>query len=225
VERASRKLRIREQYIKAMDAGAFSALPEPPYGAAFVREYAELVKIDPAAAIEAYERTQSQTDFNSSALPHPIEGAPPSSRMRMIVLVLIVLLGLALIGLVGRESPAPKPIPRPPFISAPLAPVGPSAPGPLVAQPGRVTVDVAVSGTSWLRAIVDGSIVFEGTLADGQRRTFAGTIVALVIGNAGAVHLTVDGHDLGPAGAAGAVYRVTYEAEKPISTPGSSNGP
>ncbi|MGH2795508.1 MAG: DUF4115 domain-containing protein, partial [Actinomycetota bacterium] len=54
-------------------------------------------------------------------------------------------------------------------------------------------------------------LVFEGTVAAGTTKTFNGSKqVDIVIGNAGAMRLTVNGKDVGAAGRSGAVYRASF---------------
>lgn len=54
----------------------------------------------------------------------------------------------------------------------------------------------------------DGSVLFEGTLAAGASESFTGSkVMDVVIGNAGAVRVILNGRDLGAPGKAGEVFR------------------
>jgi hypothetical protein len=56
-----------------------------------------------------------------------------------------------------------------------------------------------------------GKTLFEGTLTKGDTKTFRDkTKVKLLVGNAGAVSLNVNGRDLGAPGAGGQVIKVDF---------------
>lgn len=84
-------------------------------------------------------------------------------------------------------------------------------------RPPAPAVDVVMTfdQASWLEVVVDGISVEQGVLvAAGETLRFSGQqTVALRLGNAGAVQVKVNGDDLGLAGAAGQVVRVTYGPE------------
>jgi cytoskeletal protein RodZ len=166
-----------------------------------------------------------------------------TAAMAAVVIVLLVIAGFQLLrggggsgsptaggaattaGLVGGpSSPAP----------ATTAPTRPSAPAPtptpsnsstLVAQlpPSAqgVNVRLAVSGSkSWVSATgTGGRKLFEGLLASGATKTFTDDAqVKLVIGNAGAVRLVVNGVDLGNPGGSGQVVRLTFSPGDPTGS-------
>ena len=96
----------------------------------------------------------------------------------------------------------------PPTASATHPGTAPTPP----AVPGGVTVGVAVAGgPSWLSAR-DGSgqLLFEGTLPAGGTQVLRGSSVSAVFGNAGAVTLACNGHQLGVPGAPGQVVSATF---------------
>lgn len=111
----------------------------------------------------------------------------------------------------GGRSPARDAAPRP------VATRTAAPPGTLAFAGVSVQVRM-LSATSWFR-IVNGSgaVLFEGDLAPGAVRVFHAThALSFIIGNAGAVDLVVNGHDLGPAGSSGEVVR-------PLFTPTSTS--
>ena len=147
----------------------------------------------------------------------------------VMALALAVIVGVALISFLQRPSSAPVATgPGPttsstpgPTVSASSTPTAaptesssPSTTPPeVVAAADGVTVVVSVPGrASWMR-ITNGSgkTLFEGTLTTGQTQTFRDkTKVKLLIGNAGAVTLNVNGHDLGAPGSGGQVVKVEF---------------
>jgi hypothetical protein len=71
---------------------------------------------------------------------------------------------------------------------------------------------VAQGGDSWVTAVdSQGNTLFQDNLQAGAAQTFTDPKkIRLVLGNAGAVHLYVNGKDLGPAGSDGQVVQRTY---------------
>src|SRR2546423_3815038 len=69
-----------------------------------------------------------------------------------------------------------------------------------------------VGGRSWLHVTgSNGQVLFEGILNKGAQRDFADTRrIRMTIGNAGAVDLIVNGHDLGLAGGSGQVVPKSF---------------
>jgi cytoskeletal protein RodZ len=86
------------------------------------------------------------------------------------------------------------------------------------APPGKVTVKVsAEGGASWIQATDgNGKQLFQSSLKEGQSKTWTDDKkIKLIVGNAGAVQLFVNGKDLGPAGGKGQVVRLTYTPGDP----------
>ncbi len=119
------------------------------------------------------------------------------------------------------SAPAIEPSTSAPAVSsAPLASASTTAPT-VVALSG-VNVRVTVTGAKcWLR-VSDGSatgastVIFEDTLDQGVTKEFTATRkLSLLIGNAGAVTLNVNGRELGVAGKFGQVVTLPFEAGDP----------
>jgi cytoskeletal protein RodZ len=105
--------------------------------------------------------------------------------------------------------------------AAPTTSPTPSPDNSAVAQAPRdkVTVQVRARGTSWVQATTaSGEELFQGLLED-QTRTFTDRQrVKLIIGNAGAVTLTVNGTPIGAPGEDGQVARVQFTPQDPAAS-------
>ncbi|MFF2044695.1 helix-turn-helix domain-containing protein [Kitasatospora sp. NPDC058170] len=111
----------------------------------------------------------------------------------------------------GSVAPAPSPSVQPPAPAPSVAAIA-------AAPADKVTVKlVAEKDTSWVSALDGtGKSLFQNNIAEGQDQTFTDPKqIKLVIGNAGAVHVYVNGKDLGPAGKNGQVVHVTYTPGDP----------
>ncbi len=95
----------------------------------------------------------------------------------------------------GQESPAP---PAEPSVSS--------------AEPAvALQVGLRVIDTVWVRATKDGRRAWEYTLHAGQKKLItARESIALIVGNAGGVELTLNGEALPPIGERGQVRRVVF---------------
>jgi len=108
-------------------------------------------------------------------------------------------------------APANPAAPQQPSGPPPYPPAGPSETGPPLA--GTVQVAVTANERSWVRAVADGTVVFEGVIEAGGRQGWqAARQITVKVGNAGAVEVVVNGRSLGPMGAPGAVIERTFQA-------------
>jgi len=114
----------------------------------------------------------------------------------------------------STSSPAPGGSVSSSPSSTPSTQPSPStSPSDVVAQADGVTVKLSVTGrASWMRVTNgSGKTLFEGTLTKGDTKTFRDkTKVKLLVGNAGAVSLKINGRDLGAPGASGQVVKVDF---------------
>lgn len=198
---------------------------------------AERVVMEPVEPIaQPTQITQSGGGAHGLAALAGTLGASMSGGRRganwtgVMALALAVIVGLGLVSFLQRpssstpaaagpsaptsSSPAAGTTPSATPTATPTAPTTPStSPTDVVAAADGVTVTVTATGrASWMR-ITNGSgkTLFEGTLTQGNTQTVRDkTKVKLLIGNAGAVSLTVNGHDLGQPGTGGQVVKVEF---------------
>ena len=99
-----------------------------------------------------------------------------------------------------------------------------SSPTDVLAQADGVVVKLTVTGArSWVRATngPGGKTLYEGILNAGDTKTFRDkNLVSLVVGNAGAVSLVVNGKDLGNPGNGGQVVKVKFGPGDPTTSAG-----
>lgn len=78
------------------------------------------------------------------------------------------------------------------------------------ASPSRPAVSLKLTGASWLRVSVDGSVVLEGVFPAGTVRDFHGKHVHVIAGNAGGVEVAALGRPSKALGASGEVVERDY---------------
>ncbi len=105
-------------------------------------------------------------------------------------------------------SPLPATQPATPAEAPPMpTPQEPQEPAPL-------TVEVAADKDAWIEVRADGRIVFVGTLAAGQGRTFrASERMRILTGNAGGLRIVRNGVPVGPIGPEGHVRTIELSRE------------
>jgi cytoskeleton protein RodZ len=110
----------------------------------------------------------------------------------------------------GSTSRRPSTSVEPDPTEQPGSPTRPAAGRPTVS--GGVAVALRAVGDSWISVRnAKGRTVFSGTLTKGQARRFSDQkSLRLVLGNAGAVRLTVNGRVIGSAGRTGEVVELRF---------------
>jgi hypothetical protein len=161
------------------------------------------------------------TDVFEAETARPERRGPNWSAARAAALVLVLVYGIAqaltgdsgrapTAGLEGSSGPAGTASATTSPSSSPGSSGNPSA---LAQAPrDRVTVVLQARDRSWVQATTaSGKELFQGLLQRGQQRTFSDRQrIRLVVGNAGAVTLRVNGADVGAPGRRGQVARVQF---------------
>ena len=195
----------------------------------------------PVQPVAAPVSVSSSSGSSLGALAGPLGISVESGRRggganwtAVMALALVVVIGVAVIsGLANRNGSTPTAQPTPSASSTPSASPTPTdsateeptpdpttSPTDVVAEAEGVTVDLSITGkASWvLVTSSSGKELYQGTLTTGDTKTFKDDeLIKLVLGNAGAVALTVNGRDLGAPGGNGAVVKTEFG-------PGDPNG-
>ncbi|MFE0459752.1 helix-turn-helix domain-containing protein [Kitasatospora sp. NPDC058965] len=232
VDEVSAATRVRVPIVLAIEADDFSRCGGDFYARGHLRALARAVGADGEALVARYDAIHGTEPVRISPVAameaKRIKAA--SSRPNWTVAMLVAIAAVVLLigynlaaGKPGKESVGAASAPLP-STAAPASPSAqPPAPvpsaAPIAAAPAdKVTVKlVAEGGTSWVSALDgQGKSLFQNNLDEGKDQTFTDPKqVKLVIGNAAAVHLYVNGKDLGPAGKDGQVVHLTYTPGDP----------
>ncbi len=155
----------------------------------------------------------------------------------VMALALAVVIGVAVISALGnRGGNTPVAQPTPSTSSSPSTSPSPTesataeptpdpttSPTDAVAEAEGVTVVLDITGkASWVLVTSStGKELYQGTLTTGDTKTFKDDkLIKLVLGNAGAVALTVNGRDLGAPGGNGAVVKTEFGPGDPTGQAG-----
>jgi cytoskeleton protein RodZ len=231
VQDAAQSLRVRSDYVTALEEERFDVFGADTYARGHLRNYATWLGLDAAELLGTYDRyvrTDDQTAHHIADAPLSVSPREPLPQW---VLVLgagvAVLAAIALVGVLGNRTPEPadtsiaddtSPEPSPTASPSPTTPTetpttDPSpSPSPTPTFEG-VQVVVAVESDCWMRITVDGQPHprSETIIPAGETLTIQGNdTVEVRYGDAGGVIVEVNGETLGRAGGNGQVVEVTY---------------
>ncbi|MFI9742939.1 helix-turn-helix domain-containing protein [Streptomyces sp. NPDC052494] len=237
VEEVSASTRVRIPIVHAIEEDDFSRCGGDVYARGHIRTLARAVGIDPADLIEQYDADHGGRPAPTPAAPlFEAERIRPEPRRPNWTAAMVAAI-VAVVGFVGftmfdgNEAPkgsttadgGPAPAPEKATSAAKPKPVKPAPPKPsesaIAAVPqDKVTVKLtAVDGKSWISAKAeDGNLLFDGLLLEGESKTFQDDErVDLVLGNAGAIELYVNGKKVEEKFESGQVERLSYTKGDP----------
>ena len=226
--------------LEALERNDFSRLPGGIFSRAFVRSYALEVGLDPEQTIQEFI-AQFPGDAPSAARlrSDQIEDnvALESDRQIASTVLRLLLISVPIGGLLiyfmttaapenqtagqtspaataGTSSPAPEsPPPRRADVPAAEVPRATPAAAEPPAAGGRLVVGLTATGACWVGATADGNRVLYRELKAGEQQTLeAANDLVLVVGDAGALQLVINGQAAKPLGRPGQVVTIRLKA-------------
>ena len=209
LDEAARDTKLRTDQLRALEDEDFEVLGDPVYARAMLRTYAQYLGLKPDRVLSVYARHSD--DIEPPPPPGKlgrVEQGLAASRIRdnqkfLLVAAAVVLVALIAVGIVSRGgAPAPATIETPTTGGLIPASVTPTT-----------TVDVRITATGPVEvtAVIDGTAQSPTTLRPGETMALMATEELQVSAtDGGAIQLTVDGKDRGPAGIEGAPWSRTF---------------
>ena len=213
LEAASRDTKLHIDQLRALESEDFDALISDVYVRGALRTYARYLGLSADKVIGAYD----QHAATPCAPPPPaklgrVERAIAATRIRDNQLLMVFLAGTVLaiaivFGLVSRGHSTPAPATLPTVAAEP--------------DPLDREIDVVVQAIADVRLSVTADGVSSTfSMAAGETRTFmAGSDLDLRVSDGGAVHVTVNGRDLGVPGIPGRPWKATYSFGSATASP------
>lgn len=208
-------LRIRYEYLKALEEDEFAKLPPDVYTNGYIRAYSKLLGIDPEPLIKTYmEKKIPPTVEIQPAFP------PPQKRYAFTGKLLFIPLAMIIVAIIVLTMAAPKKNKA----------ANSSAALPAAAKTGsqsqtgqkQYLLDVTAIETTWLRIGFNDGKSEEALMRPGDSKKWSSQNgFDLKIGNAGGVKLVLNGKELGAPGAKGQVLKLRLpkeETSKPSAT-------
>lgn len=231
VEDVSRATRIRGELLRRIEQDDFAGCGGAVYARGHIRAVATHLGIDPAPLVAEFDKANgadvpaAREIFEHEVLAMP-ERTGPNWTAAMAVTA-AVLLVVALVSLFNtNHTPVNADATRPLTSASPSA----SAVAPTPAAPSTDTIAGQIPGSgvflrvkvvntrSYVTVRADGKTTYQGLLvAPAQMDFSAKKTIHLVIGNAAAVQLVVNGRDLGSPGRPGEVVRLDFTPGDPAT--------
>jgi cytoskeletal protein RodZ len=241
VDDVSNATRVRVAIVHAIEQDNFAPCGGDVYARGHIRTLARAVHLDPAPLLEQYAAEHGARPAPTPAAPlfeaeriRPERRAPNwTAAMVAAIVVVIGFVGFTLLKGTGSSDTADTPVAKGPAASTsqPASPTPKSSkPSDQKAEPSdsaiaaaprdKVTVQVsAVDGRSWISAKDhNGRSLFDGLLKKGDSQTFQDNEkIDLVLGDAGAIQLYVNGKKIQTDFQPGQVERLTYTKGDPVT--------
>jgi cytoskeletal protein RodZ len=217
----SKHIRVREQFLMAVEEDRHDLLPTFTYVKGFLSAYAKYLGLDPNEIILRYE-----TDTKGETVIHP-EG-PPKKRILWRSKYLWMMGGVIIVGfvilylLLFPSQPPMEPVaPKPEAMKTmktmktiPPAPPPSVSEKPAVSEEKEMILHIKAVERTWVAVQIDGQPVREATFWPGETYTYrAAKQIQLVLGNAGGLEMTFNGKQLEKIGESGQVFDVTFTAQ------------
>jgi cytoskeletal protein RodZ len=224
--------RIRATLIHAIEADNFDPCGGSVYARGHIRSIARVVGLDPKPLLAEFDSTHegaAPAALTLAAAPTDHEAVARSERhgpnwAAAMVAVLVLVVVAALVPLLGRHhssnrpstNAGPGPVthsstrPSPAASPSHSASPPPSATAQLNTNQASMLIRVT-KDTTWMSVkTVSDKVLFEGLLTAGHQKLFTAKHgLTFTIGNAPAVDIVVNGHDIGSPASSGNVSRGT----------------
>lgn len=231
IEEVAARTRIRPHVIEAVESDEFGPCGGDAYARGHIRTLARTVGADADELVGIFDRDVARHDPVAVRPAEPgvdLEGHLGRRRISLdwtkalvaCLAVVVALTAYAVLRDVGSTSNAGQQVAQRPAGTA-ASPTPKPKPKRSRAHKSGVHVVVATrSGPSWVRATgAKGTTLFEGTIASGSTRKFTDSSrVKLVIGDAGAVALTVNGKSMTGLGSHGQVVTLAFGPKGQVAT-------
>jgi len=206
--------KISVRFLDALESDRLSILPGGIFRRAFVRQYANHLGLDPDRLVADFLHAHpSERVVEPQPLrQEPKERAHPGTALLLTLVAAGVVLSVLKLGGNGApvrsEISAPPPGPSVAHAADPVYPP-PSSPRPTpVPAPDVLQVTVNATQACWVEARVDGQMVLNRVLTQGESHTLqAEGEILLSVGNAGGLRLGVNEREGLPLGDSGEVRR------------------
>ncbi|MFI6353611.1 RodZ domain-containing protein [Streptomyces sp. NPDC050743] len=242
VDDVSTATRVRIAIIHAIEADDFGPCGGDVYARGHLRTLAKAVHLDPAPLIAQYDAEHGGRPAPTPAAPlfeaeriRP-ERRGPNWTAAMVAAIVVVIGFVGFTAVKGGDSgndaksqvaggggtPAPSKSASPtPKKDKPATPTPEPSDSAIAAAPqDKVTVQVsAPDGRSWISAKDhNGRMLFDGLLKKGESKTFQDSSkINLILGDAGAIELYVNGKKIDDNFQPGQVERLTYTKGDPVA--------
>jgi cytoskeletal protein RodZ len=217
LEEAARDMRVRREFLEAIEAEHFDHLLGDVHVRGCLRTYATYLRLSPDKVVAVYETEHPQTDEGTTITTPPPRTEPVLGARRRrddhrlwILVAAVVLVVAGAFGILSARRPAPAPANLSGAESGSVVAASELAQGITVAVEARVPIEVSI--------VADGGRVQPFSLEAGEGRSFHGdTSVWIRLSDGRGAKITVNGVSKGFPGKAGKPWHETYSYDETTS--------
>ena len=214
IAEVANRAKLRSAVLQAIENDDFSLCGGDTYARGHLKVIAGILKIDSTFLLEKFDEKFGK--FETALLDlsekgkRNLEKPSKSTKASWKTLSTIAVVVIALVTVVQISGSAPKNevvSATPPSVEQPI-------PATASVEPGAKVVITGIKSYSWI-SVSDaaGNSIFTGEVRKGETKEFTDRqLLRFVIGNAGAVTLSVNGEDRGIPGKIGEVVRLQFAA-------------
>jgi transcriptional regulator with XRE-family HTH domain len=206
LEEVAERIRVRREFLEALEEMNVKLLPGKAYALAFLRSYARELGVDERAIVDQFQDECALTREDATRQIRNPSSKPRKQRPWMLAVGLVLLAG-AFVGwrAIASNAAPGEPAREPAVVASAPASVAPTAPGTVSAPAEGRVVEIRALAQAWLEARgPDGTVFLSRTLEPGDvYRPDASPGWTLHARDGGAFQLYVNGADAGLLGTAG----------------------
>jgi cytoskeleton protein RodZ len=213
-------LKIRYDYLQAIEEEDLGKIPAEVYIKGYIQEYAKALHMDPKILMDTYvqQKTPSQAESSETARQDVVPVKKFRAGYLLIALVLIVsaIIVMSIISPGHKKNPA-SPVSKPTVAANPTPAAAVAAKKDVVSTPqnSEFVLKIHATGTTWILAVIDKTDTREVLMKPGESVTWhAKKGFSLKIGNAGGVRLEFNGKEIGKLGEEGQVVKINLPEDK-----------
>lgn len=216
----SNSLKIRYDYLKAIEDEDLGKIPAEVYIKGYIQEYAKILHMDPKVLIDVYvqQKLPPQPEKNKISEQKDVRG--PGFKLRYVLIASLLIVSAIIIVLAQLPTHRKKSTLSVPAVATKVEPKveskvetrKESIPKPVKPE---LVLEVIAADTTWLLVTIDKTDPKEILMQPGESVTWhAKQGFSLKIGNAGGVRLVFSGKDIGKLGEKGQVVKINLPEAK-----------
>jgi transcriptional regulator with XRE-family HTH domain len=237
IAEVEQETRIRQAQIEALEEENYKELPSEIYCKGLLRNYALYLGLDLKEVMTLYGGDKESVGPTTPVAQgfEPPKGMAVSSWLFIdLFLGVLIVAAIIVVAILAYDRRMISPLVSPPTTATPtrhsslaspvlvFTPTDTPSPTstPTEIPSGRLQVDVEIIARTWLEVTVDGEPAFRGLIEAGTNWSWFGeNSIAMHVGNAGGVLVTLNGQELGPLGGQDEVVDIEWTWENLQATP------
>src|SRR5688572_29263366 len=215
------RTRIPQPTLRAIEENDFSKVPPGIFARSFIRTYAREVGVDPVEAIAEYramtepvvEQGNEPEDEGVEERIRPRSFVPDFSESQpgwgYVLIAAVLLIGLISVNRYASRDEQSEAVAA---TSAPRTETPADAPTAVATTGGSIQIEMRAQAPCWVRAVVDGQLVFARLMQPGETETLSGQRdITIRVGDPAALSYSINGRSGQPLGSAKQAVTVRFD--------------